>query len=134
MNGTDENVTHQDDELIVSTPMWLKALVAILSIAIVGMLGLILYKIISGVGETPDAPEQPEQTEQPPQLTTAPFATVATGEFNIVRPQNMDLIAVIPAGTVVYLHFRSNDNAEQIIIFNRQTGDQSILRIVTSEE
>jgi len=129
MNGTDENVTHQDDELIVSTPIWLKALVAVLSIAIVGMLGLILYKIISGVGEPADVPEQLQQVQQPNQsLATLP-AVVTAGEINIVRPGNMTLVTMVPAGAEVYLHFRGADGADQIVIYNRSSGEVSTLKI-----
>ena len=131
MTGSDENVTLQDDEIIVSTPLWLKGLVAVLSIAIVAMLGLILYKIISGVGETS---ETPKQLGQAPQLSTASAGALTGGEYNIVRPANMTLVTMMPAGAEVYLHFRGNDGTDQIIIFNRLTGEQSLLRIATTHQ
>ena len=131
MNGTDENVTHQDDEIIVSTPMWLKALVAVLSIAIVCMLGLILYKIISGVGDTADVPKQSTQT--PLQPAAASPAIITAAAINIARPENMTLVTFTPAGAEVYLHFRGSDGADQIVILNRSTGEVSTLKITKPE-
>ena len=123
MNGTTENVTHHSDEVVAPTPVWLKMLVVGLGVAIIAMLGLILYKIISGVGDMTD------DKAVPIEAAAARPALLAKGDFDIDRPANMELVAVVPAGNEVFLHFRGKNGTDQVIIFNRLTGDVSTLNI-----
>lgn len=132
MNGTTENVTHQNDDVVTPTPVWLKMLVFGLGIAIICMLGLILYKIITGVGD------MAEQQPAPLEVVAAPVAPspelMASGDFEISRPANMELIAVVPAGNEVFLHFRGKDGGDKVIIFNRLTGNTSTLNLTSSAQ
>ncbi len=124
MNGTTENVTHDNDELVPPTPVWLKLLVVGLGVAIIAMLGLILYKIITGVGDLAD------DTVSPTEVVAAPSAPLVNGDFEITRPANMELVAVVPAGNELFLHFRGQSGADQIVIFNRVTGETSNLSVL----
>lgn len=125
MNGTTENVTHDSDEMVATTPAWLKILVVGLGIAIIGMLGLILYKIITGLGDMAEETMAPAAT-----MALHPASTIIPGDYAVVRPSGMELIAVVPSGAEVFLHFRGKGGADQIIIFNRVTGDTSTMKIV----
>jgi len=131
MNGTTENVTHQNDDVVTPTPVWLKMLVFGLGIAIICMLGLILYKIITGVGD------MAEQQPTPLEVVAAPVATspalLASGDFEITRPPNTELIAVVPSGSEVFLHFRGKDGDDKVIIFNRLNGKVSTLNVTGSD-
>lgn len=128
MNGTTENVTHDSDEMVTLTPVWLKVLVVGLGVAIIGMLGLILYKIITGVGD------MTEDTVAPVEVAAAqPTPVFTPGDYDIVRPGSMELVTVVPAGAEVFLHFRDKGGADQIIIFNRLTGETSTLKIAVPD-
>lgn len=132
MNGTTENVTHQNDDDIPETPLWLKLLVWGLGAAIIAMLGLILYKIVTGVGD------MVEEGVPPVELATVPPASgsrvIPIGNFEVIRPANMQLTSVVPAGDEVYLHFQAENGADQIVILNRLTGGVSKLKIAGPED
>lgn len=132
MNGTTENVTHENDDVVTPTPIWLKILVFGLGAAIIGMLGLILYKIISGVGEMSDDRLPPIEVAAV-QPVASPFVFAAS-DIDIVRPAGMKLVSAVPAGSELFLHFRGENGADQIVILNRSSGAVSRLNIVDSED
>lgn len=126
MNGTTENVTHQNDDIVTPTPVWLKILVVGLGVAIIVMLGLILYKIISGVSNMSDDGQLPIELSAVPPVA---LAALPGGNFNIARPKGMELVAMVPADGEVFLHFRGKNGDDKVIIFNRLTGDVTSLEI-----
>lgn len=132
MNGTTENVTHQNDDDIPETPLWLKLLVWGLGAAIITMLGLILYKIVTGVGDMVEDGVPPvELAAVPPAAGTK---VIPAGNFDVARPADMELVSVVPANGEVFLHFRGVDGADQIIILNRLTGGVSNVNIAKPED
>lgn len=120
MNGSDPKVTPVDEETMASAPFFLKALVVGLGIAIIVMLGLILYKIVAGPESEPEARPAPVPT---------PVTALPARDFDIDAPEGATLVAMVPAGAEVFLHFRLADGSDQIIILNRATGEQSSLRV-----
>lgn len=131
MNGTTENVTHQNNDDIPETPLWLKLLVWGLGAAIITMLGLILYKIVVGVGDMVEDEMPPAELAAVP--PTAGKKVIPAGNFDVARPANMELVSVVPATDEIFLHFRGEDGADQVIILNRLTGSVSNVKIAKPE-
>lgn len=134
MNATDQNVTHEneahEDEEVPSTPIWLKALVTVLGVAIVAMLLLIVFKIANGDHQkTGQAQQDAALPSVAANATLFPPIPVSAGDYEVPRPEGATLVSVMPAGAEVYMHFRSEEGTEQIIILNRQTGALSTITI-----
>ncbi len=120
MNGSDQKVTPIDEETMASAPFWLKAIVVGLGIAIIAMMGLILYRIVSGPSEEPET-----VSALAPAISAPTSQNLSARDFNIDAPQGASLVAMVPAGAEVFLHFRLEDGSDQVIILNRATGEQS---------
>lgn len=126
MNATDQNVTPKGDEKAVYTPMWLKVLVIVLGAAIVGMLLLIVVKIAAGDHQKEESDVDNQSISVPTTVTLPPLNGK---DFNIVKPAEAQLVAIIPAGNEVFLHFRSEDGNEQIVVLDRKSGTTSLITI-----
>lgn len=124
MNGSDQKVTPIDEETMASAPFWLKAVVVGLGIAIIAMMGLILYRIVAGPGEEPAT-----GSAAAPVMSVPAYQGLSARDFDVQAPQGASLVAMVPAGTEVFLHFRLEDGGDQVIILNRATGEQSTLRV-----
>lgn len=119
MNGSDPKVTPESDETLESAPFFLKAIVVGLGVAIIAMLGLILYKIVAGPAKD-GAPEPIVEAVLPP-------AEVQAKDFDVLVPAGATLVAMVPAGSEVFLHVRLADGTDQVLILNRITGELSRL-------
>lgn len=127
MNGTDQKVTPISDEAVASAPMWLKVLVVVLGIAIVGMLALIFYRIMAGPGDEKTA----RQIAAP--AIPASLPPIEARDFDVIAPDGASLVSVVPAGAEVFLHFRTSDGRDEVIILDRRTGNRSRLVISPPE-
>lgn len=129
MNGSDQKVTPIDEETMASAPFWLKAVVVGLGVAIIAMMGLILYRIVAGPGEEPATGAASVPATSVPVMSVPVSQGFSARDFDVQAPQGASLVAVVPAGADVFLHFRLEDGGDQVIILNRATGEQSTLRV-----
>ncbi len=121
-----ENVTPlNDDETEIpplKAPFGLKMLIIVLSLGIVGMLTLIIFKIYEKTtnADTHDKPKaEISHTVEPTTVTSV----MTSGEFTIERPLGAVLTSTQVRDHEVVFQFKTKDGGDELIIFNRKTGE-----------
>ncbi len=123
MNGTDQKVTPINEEALAAAPMWLKTLVVVLGIAIIGMIALILHRIINGPAE-----EKLSASVAVP-IAEDTAVVLAPQDFDIAAPADGKLVAIVPSGAEVFMHFQLESGSQEVLILNRQTGAVSRIHV-----